>query len=293
MATQTLTLPEGEVVHLGRIIPKRQKFNGGYFFVQLQDDTIETIPSLDWYYNAEAATVPLPEVVDWTPKAMASIKMMYGNDQQGDCVIASAMHQVGMWTGNDGDTPALGTTQEALSTYHSWCGRGDNGCNIASVLKLTQSQGVPVGGVRYKIDGFVSVDNTNKQLVMAAMAIFGSLKLGVDLPSAWRNAPNNGLWDITNSGTVGGHDIPTMGYDSIGVTIATWAGLRKITWPAFLSRKYITECYLPLSPDWYGKDNLAPNGIDAATLKANLDAIKNGQIPPFGPPPQVPLDWLI
>jgi len=122
--------------------------------------------------------------------------------------------------------------------------------------------------------------------------LFGTVKLGIDLPGAWENTSNNGTWDVTNSRTVGGHDVPGIGQNPQGVPISTWGGIRTITWPAFTSRNYIQECYAPLSPDWYSNGNVAPNGIDAVTLKADLTAIASGQIPSVGPP-AVPLDWFI
>lgn len=293
MAVQTVTLPNGNIVHLGRKIPLRQRKVGGYLFVQTEEGAIHTIPALSDYYDPAKATAPLPTNVDWSAKAMSSIKRKYMNDQLGCCVISSAYHQEGLWSGNDSDSVVLGTDNEVVTMYHRICGPGDNGCNIAEVLDYTKKNGLPFNGVTKKIDAYVSVDNTNKQLVMAAIAILGTLKLGIDLPNAWANAPDGGLWDMTNSGIVGGHDVPCVGYNDQGVEISTWGGKRRITWPAFTSSRWISECYCPLAPDWFGADNLAPNGINAATLKANLDAIANGQIPPFGPPPETPIDWLI
>jgi hypothetical protein len=292
MPIATVTLPDGRGVKLGRKIPIRQKYNGGYFFVQRQNGSIAVIPALDAYYDASSAAPP-PASVDWTTKAALAIARMYLNDTYGDCVIASAYHQEGLWSGNESGTPVLGTDAEVLSSYHTICGPGDNGCDISTVLDYTRDKGLLFGGVTKKIDAYVSVDHTNKLLVQAAIDLFGTLKLGIDLPSAWANSPEGGLWDVTSSGIVGGHDVPCAAYDAIGVTILTWAGTRKITWAAFMSTKWLTECYAPLAPDWYNNANLAPNGIDAATLKANLAAIANGTVPPFGPPPAVPMDWLI
>src|SRR5262249_14581023 len=95
-------------------------------------------------------------------------------------------------------------------------------------------------------------------------------------------------WGITNSGIVGGHDVCAVGYDDKGVQICTWGGLVTITWDAFLSPRWIEECYAELSPDWYGSDKLAPNGRDAATLKVDLEKRSRGVMPDPGPGPQPP-----
>src|SRR5205814_2031910 len=144
---------------LGRKIPLRQRKVGGYHFVQTEDGTIHTIPTLSDYYDPAKAETSLPASVDWSAKAMASISRVYLNNQYGDCVIASAYHQEGIWSGNETGTPVLGTDQEVLAMYHRICGPGDNGCNIAEVLDYTKRTGLPFNGVIKKIDAYVSVDN--------------------------------------------------------------------------------------------------------------------------------------
>lgn len=286
-------------MELGRQIPRRMKSDGHYKYVQRLDGSIAIIPELEPFFDASQANnaAALPDKTDWTAKAMASIRRMYANDRLGDCVIASLYHKIGVWTANDGSEgdkpPVVVPDSEVVNTYHNFCGPGDNGCDISAVLQKTRDIGVPVNGATHKIDSFVSVNNTNKDLVRAAIALFACLKLGIDLPAAWEQGGDGSVWDLTNSHVVGGHDVPAIDYTPDGVIISTWAGTRRITWPAFLSRNYISECYAVLSPDWYGKDGIAGSGFDLATLKANLTALGNGQIPPFGPPPQVPLDWLI
>lgn len=278
---------------LGCILPMRTRKVGGWFFTQQNDGTIQATLSLDAYYDPANAAQILPESTDWSAKAMASIKRIYKNNQWGCCVISSAFHQLGLWSGNDAGIALEGTDNEVMAAYRIWNpGNRDNGCNIPTVLNYTRDHGMMIGGVLRKIDSYVSVDNTNKDLVKAATILFGTIKLGIDLPNAWRQASEGGIWDVTNSGIVGGHDVPTIAYNQQGVPIATWGGVRTMTWNAFASNRYIKEAYCPLSPDWYGQDRIAPNGIDATTLKADLNAIANGQIPSVGPP-LVPFDWLI
>src|SRR6185312_3355886 len=64
--------------------------------------------------------------------------------------------------------------------------------------------------------------------------------------------------------------------------------LRTITWRAFQSRQWLEECYAILAPDWYGNDQLAPCGVDAATLQADLAKLGGGVIPDIGPAPTPP-----
>lgn len=274
MTVATVTLNSGKSVKLGRVRPKArpQCLAFGHYLKRM-----------------EGAVLP-PPVVDYSAKAMASLSQMLGNDQWGDCVIAGKLHQLGIWSGNDADHDPPGTvvasTQEAVSQYHAICGPGDNGCNIADVLNVFKSRGLRAGGRVYTIDGYVSVDWTNKLEVQVALYLFGSLTLGINLPQAWLDAPDGGLWDATNSRIVGGHDVCAVGYNETGVVIATWGGLRTITWAAFTSQRWVEEAYAQLAPLWYGSDKLAPCGVAAATLQADLAKLADGTIPPLDPSPE-------
>lgn len=264
---QPLTTPMREV-RLGRVRPKARPM----------------APRLAGYHTTAGATPP-PPIVDWFSKALSSLKRMYLNDTYGDCVIAGKMHQLGVFSGNDSDAIVLATDQEVSDQYFGICGPGNNGCVITDVLDVWKARGLSAGGRVYKIDGYVSVDWTNKLEVQVAIYLFGSLTIGINLPSAWTSGGDGSFWDVTNSGIVGGHDVCCVGYNSTGVQIATWGGLRTITWAAFTSTRWIEECYAQLAPLWYGSDKLAPSGIDAAKLKADLDLLGSGTIPPIDPSP--------
>lgn len=218
---------------------------------------------------------------DYSAKAMAAMNHMYLNDTYGDCVIASAYHQEGLWSGNESGTPVVGTDQEVYQAYQTICGPGDNGCVITDVLDYTRDHGLSFNGVVKKIDGYVAVDWTNYDEVLVALFIFGSIKLGINLPEDWTQ---NAVWDVTSSPIVGGHDVPCVKAEADGITIASWARLYKITKAAFTSRQWLSEAYAVLAPDWYAKTNTAPNLIDVATLKADLAKLGGGTIPDITPP---------
>ncbi len=276
---------------LGRQIPVDTLRKDGWFMVLRQDGTINAAPDLGAYQTSAPV---LPPSTNWLAKAIAAIKRMYLNDAKGDCVIASLFHLAGVWTGNEVGTPLQGTDAEVAATYAIWNpGRQDNGCDISTVNNYWRDHGVTINGQLHKIDSYVAVDNTNWDLVKAAIALGFMLKLGIDLPGAWEQTNDGGVWDVTSSRVVGGHDVPAIDFnDTVGATIATWAGTRTITKKAFTSKQYITEAYGILSPDWYSAAQTAPNGIDVTTLKADLALIAAGQIPSIGPP-SVPMDWIM
>jgi hypothetical protein len=242
---------------------------------------------LDKYFTP---TTPPPQT-NYRAKAAYSIGRMYLNDQYGDCVIAGKAHALGVWSANDTDSGGLilATDQEVLDQYHGICGPGDNGCVITDVLDVMRSKGFVAGGKTYKIDGYVSCDWTNKLLVQTAQYIFGASSIGINLPEAWTQ---NSVWDVTSTRIVGGHDVTPIDWDDNGVYVASWGRIYQITWAAFTSKKWIDEYYVILSPTWYNNDKMAPSGINAAALKADLAKLGSGIIPPIdpGPVPPVPPD---
>jgi len=182
----------------------------------------------------------------------------------------------------------LATDAEVNQQYVSWCGAGDNGCYITAVLNRWMKDGLKAGGKVYPLDGYAAVEPVNLVLLKTAIHIFGSVTFGIDLPAAWLNTDDGELWDTTDSGSVGGHDVCALGYDHRGVVVATWGGTRIITWSALESGSYIDECYVQLAPAWYQDARLAPSGFDVAGLKKAMEDFKAGRLPddpdPVNPP---------
>ena len=238
---------------------------------------------LEEYVELPAAGV-LPESISRREKAALSIARMYRNDVQGCCVISGKAHNLGVWSANDSDSGGLvmATDAEIDSQYRGICGPGDNGCMITDVLDVMRSKGFQASGKLYKIDGYVSVDWTNKELTKVAQVIFGAGTIGFDLPSSWTNSA---VWDVTNSGIVGGHDVSPIDYDERGVYVSSWGRIYLMTWAAWTSRRWTSEYYAMLAPLWYGSDMIAPCGLDAETLKADLAKVDVGIIPDIEPPP--------
>lgn len=239
------------------------------------------------YYDKSKDVSPPPTSVDYSAKASASLSRMYLNDTYGDCVIAGKGHNLGIWTGNESGTAAVATDQEIYQQYQTICGPGDNGCVITDVLDYVKAHGFTAAGKKYPIDGYVSIDFTNKLEVQVATDLFGALTIGINLPNAWTNSGPGVVWDTTNSQIVGGHDVTIYGYNEQGVLISTWGSVGTVlTWAALANNGvWVEEMYAILSPDWTSNANLAPNGVDAATLAADLAKLGGGTIPPIDPTP--------
>lgn len=273
------TLKNGMQVKLGRIKPT----------------TPPKAVRLENFWDRRRALRGLPEHIDYWTKAAASIRRMYLNNQLGCCVISGKMHQLGVYSANERgpERIILATDAEVKSQYEGICGRGDNGCYITAVLDTWRTKGLVANGKAYKLDGYASVNARNLVLLRTAIHIFGSVTFGIDLPASWLNTDDGELWDVTPSGSVGGHDVCAVGYDARGVVISTWGGVRTITWAALESGRYIDECYVQLSPDWYNDDGVAASGFDVAGLRKALEDFANGVMPddptpvpgPTPPPP--------
>lgn len=248
-------------------------------------------------YIDRSAAAPLPASCDHYSKAAASIKQMLGNggpNGEGDCVLASTGHGEGIASGNDTGTPVLSSDSEMLNEYHRVCGPGDNGCNIEDVLNEWQSNGITIGGQKRRIDGWVAVDSSRPDDMKTAVLVFGSMRIGFNVPAEYMNTPDGGTWDTPRSyNFVGGHDVRIIDFrtESDGTTsfrIATWAGTRWFTQRAMTDSRIVDEAYVELMPDWSGSDGVAPNGIKVDELRADLAAWKQGTIPvwsPVSPPP--------
>lgn len=249
------------------------------------------VPRLSAYFQGFSAATPPPASVDYSAKAKAAIAQVYGNDQAGDCVIAGKTHAVGVWSGNDTGTPVIGSTSEALSEYHRLCGPGDNGCVITDVLDAMKSGGLSVGGQRRTIDGYVALNPADPDQVKVALIVFGGFTIGFNVPNSWmgRNAYDGAVWDDPGFFIpVGGHDMRAVGYNATGVQFATWGFVVTMTWKALADSRIVDEAYVELSPEWYGSDKLAPSGIDADGLRADLAKIGSGDLPDWQPPAPEP-----
>lgn len=266
--------------------------NAKVFLGRLSGKRSAAVPMLASFLPAEPFAA-MPDRIDWSPAAAQSLGRMYANDRMGCCVISGKMHAIGVWTANDSDSggEVQASDAEVVQQYQSICGPGDRGCYVSRVLDVMTRDGLVANGERYKLDGYVSVEHTQRDQVRAAVALFGSLTLGFNLPESWASS---NVWDVTTSRIVGGHDVTIVGYEPRGVFVSSWGRIYLMTWAALEHQRYVEEMYALLAPAWYNADTIAPSGLDVAGLRAALTAIGGGQVPPVPDPtpptPPVPPD---
>lgn len=239
-----------------------------------------------------AATVPPnPVVVDWLSKVLSW--PMYGNDQWGDCVWAMLGHMIEAWTQYAGGTAVQVTTDELLAGYSAVTGFNpnagppgqnptDQGTNIADALDYWRTTGV----AGHKILAYAKVDHTNPAEVEAAINLFGSLAVGVNLPASAQDQFNAGQeWTVVQGSAIdGGHAIHAGAYDTAAkdARITTWGAVQTLDDPWWTA--YVEECWVAITPEWVAATGSTPSGLDLQGLGEDFASL-TGEPNPFQPTP--------
>jgi hypothetical protein len=215
----------------------------------------------------------IPAAVDWTSHLVAW--GMMANDRLGDCTCAAAGHLVQAWTAANGaeitpDDAAIIAMYEAACGYVAGNPETDRGGVELDVLNYWRRN--PLAGAT--VEAFVEVEHRLASEVMGAVALFGGLYIGVDLPVEAEAELDSGLWSDTSGepGSWGGHAIAIVGYDPTGPIGVTWGKLQHMTWSWW--KRYVVEAYAILSHLWAPSDGRpSPDGFDFAQLRADLATI--------------------
>lgn len=286
------------MLKLGRIAPDKTEVDSVNGRTKLTFGNREiTVAHIGPHFDSAARAVTPPASVDYSAKAAAGLSQMYLNDRLGDCVIACGAHAADLESGNESGLVPIATDTEIENDYVAFCGPGDQGCAVPIVLNDTKTTGQMLAGKRYQIVDFASVDNTNRTLAEACIVDFGSLTLAILLPNSWyaNDASSGFVWDVppANDTWVAGHCVLVVGYNAVGVQIATWGMIGTITWAAFQrgtiqGSPIVQECYARLGKAWTAVNDKSPSGFNTATLDAALQAAGSGTVPPITPPVNPP-----
>jgi hypothetical protein len=225
------------------------------------------------------ATLPVePDVFDWSTK-MTDIGSM-GNLTYGDCGIAAPGHAEQSWSSLTETQQIIIPDDQILQAYSDVSGfkpgdpSTDTGVDMLSVCKYWRGTGV--GG--RQIRAFASIDKGDDKTIGFCTWAFGGLYGGLALPLSCQNQL---LWTYTPGGTNGdptpnswgGHAIWIVGRDKIRRTIkfVSWGALMEMTYEFW--DVYGDESYACLSSGDWAEQNVAPSGIDLATLDADVQAV--------------------
>ena len=214
---------------------------------------------------------PIPEKIIWS-KAISKWTMMK-NDEVGDCAIAGIGHIIQTWTANE-STEKILTDDQIVDNYSAICGydkendQNDNGCIMLDVLNYWRAHGIET----HDIEGYVSVNPKNKTEIKAALYLFGSIYIGLNLPLY---AENNNEWTVPpiyqgeeTIGSWGGHAVIIVDADDDNLQIISWGKRMRMDWKFF--QKYCDEAYAAFGPEDWITDGSAPNGFNIDELRKNL-----------------------
>ena len=271
-----ITTNDGRTLCFGRNHPENK-----YPVLRLKD-----------YLNANALPTP-PSSYDYVTGGSVALAPMYMNDTLGDCVCAAMAHTLGLMVADAADNnapsntaPLIYTNNQVVSLYSGACGyantsQTDQGCDIQTVFKYVEKNDFPQGS-NNTIAGYLTIDHANTYEQQLAIYLFENLIFGIDMPSAWVNPePNsNGfVWDVAGAPDNSlGHCFPGFSYDTTGkVEISTWSMVGYITANAitkYCDPSVYGELYTVISTDALNKaSQLAPNGLDWATLVSDFDSL--------------------
>lgn len=230
--------------------------------------------SFSRYANLDLLLPTIPTTVDHQSKVPSW--PMYGNDRYGDCVLASAAHQIEEWTIYAGNPRQPTDTQ--VTTLYLTLSPNDDGLVILDTLNRWRQTGLWDD----RIDAFVQLRTGDVDQAKAAIYLFGAIKIGLSLPDMNTFGPWDSVTGSPNQNN--GHDVPLVGFDSTGFWAVTWGGLLHMSWAWY--QRYTDEAYALLSRDWLNVQGLSPDGFDYPALAQDLQAV-TGVVPP--PPPPVPV----
>lgn len=204
--------------------------------------------------------------------ALTSIDML-GNDEAGDCTLASLLHVIELVCAELGIPIPPFTAQQALTFYSEVTGYDgtpgtDNGAPMLDVLNWARKKGL--------IAGFVKVDHQDVELVELAFNTLGPLYVGGSLPKTAQDTSKT--WTVPSMlagdaapNSWGGHAMALCRVDRLGPTFATWAIRQRANWQ--WHHDYIDEAYGLILPQWVDDTHPAPNGLDLTAFNAAIAAI--------------------
>lgn len=256
------------VTPLGRVVVDHSKMKLGKHAARHDPRTL----LLANYLTADLGPAPVSQ--DWTAKVKEW--PMFDNDTIGDCTCAAAGHMIEAWTASaatevDPTDAQILAAYEAISGYVPGEPGTDRGANELDVLKYWRTDGI----AGHQIQAFVAVEPKNHEHLKDAVWLFGGAYLGLSLPTS---AQKQVVWSVPPGGPIGagqpgswgGHAVPVVEYDAVGLTVVTWGMLKRMTW-TFLDT-YCDEAYAILSGDFIAGGK-APNGVALSALEQDLQAI--------------------
>src|SRR5208282_2791329 len=212
------------------------------------------IPNLSTY----TVNLPPPPVEITWDKGKTQFGMM-DNDRLGDCTAAALAHLIQIWTMNVSVEVIL-SDRQVVQFYSDTCGYNPNdpstdqgGTELDIFKQWLKTPGL-LGG--YSLTGFAPFrpQSLSSDSIKDAVSICGGAYLGVNLPKTILNQGN--LWRVPAQGpngdgapgSLGGHAIVAVAYNSRVLEFISWGTRYWMTWDFF--HTYTEEGYALISEAW-------------------------------------------
>lgn len=228
-----------------------------------------------------------PKTSDWLSPVPADAWGMLGNDEWGDCTCAGIGHKIigDVCVNDDGRIVAITTTQ-TLGLYSAVTGfdpnagpSGDNPTDQGAVCQKVLEYVRKNGFLGHKFLAFAKVDIHDRDQVKRAIATFGQIYCGFDVPDSAMTQFNAGKpWTVVRGSTIeGGHCVPLGAYTEDGPDCVTWAKVQHMTWDFF--ETYFEEAWVIVTPDMIDPDTgLDHLGINLAALESAFTTLTGTRI---------------
>lgn len=246
--------------------------------IKSDPEHLKKLPQLVSYLDTTKLRAPPPgrywSTGDGTPYGLHRIVPMYKNNVLGDCTCAALGHQdtlAAQWT----DEPIALQDRDIVQLYK---GSGYDENNPETDQGWTNVEAARAALKAGWIEAFAAFDVSNPMLMRIVINEFGFAYCGIDLPlsasdqsragQVWDVAPPGKFTDRYKRGSWGGHAAGVVDADHEGVTLTTWGGLQRATWPFVFS--YFDEGIATQNRRWARAGRFSPSGIAYQDLRADI-----------------------
>ena len=194
------------------------------------------------------------------------------NDTYGDCTLAGVIHMLQLAYAEIGEEFIYPGDEAVKEEYFKLTGGADAGCVERSVLETWMKDGL----FGTKISAYAPVNIKNKNEMAAAIYLFGSVYLGVEMPSnAETQFEAHQPWHIENFAEQpsGGHCVVATGCNRFGIDIITWGATESMTWNWW--NTYGSEAWVVIPEVFIELDHGPVWNIDLKTLQEDLKNLDN------------------
>jgi hypothetical protein len=194
------------------------------------------------------------------------------NDTYGDCTIAGVIHMLQLVYAEIGEEFVYPGDEAVKEAYFQLSGGSDSGLVERSVLQTWMKDGL----FGNKISAYAPVNIKNRNEMMAAIYLFGSVYLGVEMPpNAETQFEQHEPWHIVNfpEEPSGGHCVIATGYNRFGIDIITWGATESMTWGWW--EAYGSEAWVVIPEIFVEADHGPVWNIDILALQEDLKYLDN------------------